>query len=104
MTPRGSDLEKHYEKKTDWAMVMKLRAAVGDAEVERLREGIDSHTEFIYSRGYSKARMPNWATHTMVREGGQAGEEGAGRQSTISRYFQVSQLVSGVGFIDLHFS
>ena len=91
MTPRGSDLGKHYGKKTDWAMVTKLRAAVGDAEVERLREGIDSHTEFIYSRGYSKARLPCWATHTMVREGGRRGRRApAGRAPSVD----TSRLVS----------
>ena len=60
-----------------------LRAAIGDAEVARLLEGVDGHTEFIYRRGYTEIKLPTHNTHAMVtREGGE------GQQ--INRFFQVA--------------
>ena len=53
VTPRGCDLPRHYMNLTNWKLVAKLRAAVGDTEVERLLEGADGHTTYIYRNQYS---------------------------------------------------
>jgi hypothetical protein len=95
VTPRGKDLKKHYLVNTDWNLVAKLRAALGDIAVDRLRKKADAHTQFIYSKGYSKERMPTFATHVSVKDGGGkvVGEEAegvSGQQQTIGAFFQVS--------------
>ena len=60
-----------------------LRAAIGDAEVARLLEGVDGHTEFIYRSSYTETKLPTHNTKAMVtREGGE------GQQ--INRFFQVA--------------
>ena len=35
VTPRGCDLPKHYKTKTNWDKVIKLRAVMGTAALER---------------------------------------------------------------------
>ena len=39
---------------------------MGDTEVEKLLEGADSHTTYIYRNGYSEKRLPTHNTHAMV--------------------------------------
>ena len=36
LAPRGTDLPKHYLKKTDWELVKKLRDSMGTAAMEQL--------------------------------------------------------------------
>ena len=85
VTPRGNNVGRHYMKKTDWELVEKLRAAVGDSEVLKYLAGADNHTEFIFRRGYTKNRLPTFNTHATVKTVCQAGQG-------ISRFLQVTRL------------
>lgn len=83
LTPRGTDLSKHYKNQTNWDLVRRLRASVGTAAVEQLREQADLHTLFIFEKGYTKEKLPTWSTHVMAKESSTAeaaadGEQGAG--------------------------
>ena len=85
VTPRGCDLPRHYRNLTNWKMLGKLRAAMGDTEVEKLLEGADSHTTYIYRNGYSEKRLPTHNTHAMVA----AQRE---ERQNINNFFQVGKL------------
>ena len=78
VTPWGSDVGRHYKNRTDWELVSKLRATVGDAEVHKYLAGADKHTEFIYRRGYTKNRLPTFNTHVGLKTVCQPGQ-GSGR-------------------------
>ena len=58
---------------------------MGDTEVEKLLEGADSHTTYIYRNGYSEKRLPTHNTHAMVA----AQRE---ERQNISNFFQVGKL------------
>ena len=90
VTPRGCDLKKHYMIHTDWQLVSEMKATLSEANVERLREKADPHTDFIFSKGFSKERMPSWSTHVMVRKTSEADEGGSGQQSVLTSFFKVS--------------
>ena len=97
VTPRGCDLPRHYMNLTNWKLVAKLRAAVGDTEVERLLEGADGHTTYIYRNQYSEKRLPTHNTHAMVAV---RNEEGQG----IQRFFQVGYLTRILKWKNFFFS
>lgn len=90
VAPRGCDLKKHYMDHTNWELVSELRTTLSEDKVERLRETADPHTDFIFTKGYTKTRMPSWSTHVMVRK---PGEGGSGQQSTLTNFFKVSFLL-----------
>ena len=91
VTPRGCDIMVHYRTKTNWDLVAKMKAAVGDAALERLKGEADPHSLFIFMRGYSRTRLPVFATHVCVKEGTEEVEERAlqQKQHSLTRFMQV---------------
>ena len=87
VTPQGKDLPRHYLAKTNWDLLAKLRAAMGDSEVEELLKETDPHTEFIYRRNYTKTRLPEYRTHVRVKE--------VVQHTVLDIFFQVSWSDSG---------
>ena len=66
-----------------------MRATLSVEKVERLGKEADPHTFFIFSKGYTKTRLPTWSTHVMVKKPSEAGEGGSGQQSILNSFFKV---------------
>jgi hypothetical protein len=79
VTPRGCDLPKHYKTKTNWDKVIKSRAVMGTAALERQLGVVDAHTRFCYEQGYTEAKLPQWESHIAVKGNNECDE---GREST----------------------
>ena len=52
LNPCGNDIKNHYKKNTNWKLLYKLKAAVGNAEVDRLLTTADEHTKYMFRREY----------------------------------------------------
>ena len=68
VTPRGCDLSKHYENKTDWKLLSEMKNSVGDAALKALKDKADPHTLFMFEHKYTKNSMPTWKTHVLCKE------------------------------------
>ena len=94
VTPCGCDLPNHYQTKTNWEKVKKLRATMGTSALEKQLEAADPHTRFCYQQGYTEQKLPRWESHVFVKVNvvsGEGGERtGTGhKQSKLTDLFQV---------------
>ena len=91
VVPRGCDLPTHYRVKTDWDLFTRMKAAVGDAALEKLKETADPHTMFVFCRGYCKERLPTYATHVVVKERKEEVHQRVvqQKQHSLTHFFQV---------------
>ena len=91
VTPRGCDLPKHYQTKTNWETVQKLRVTMGTSALEKQLEAADPHTKFCFQQGYTEKKLPRWESHVSVKVNivsGDRGETGP-KQSKLTELFQV---------------
>lgn len=101
VTPRGCDLQKHYESKTNWDLVSRMRTTLSEDKVARLSKEADPHTLFIFSKGYTRTRLPTWVTHVMMKPS-KAGEGGSGQQSILNSFLKVSSCSSPHGMLNYY--
>ena len=59
--PRGNDLSRHYEKRTDWGLLANMRG--NDVLLEEAGKKADPHTLFMFENGYTKNLGPNCKSH-----------------------------------------
>ena len=72
---------------------------MGTVALEVMKKEANEHTLYIYENGYTKQKLPHWATHVSAPQLEQATGEGSSgmqetsgrktRQRTIGGYFQV---------------
>ena len=98
VTPRGCDLRKHYKCNVNFDLLKLLKAAVGAADLQKLKDRADKHTLFFFDRDYSKERLPSWQTHTEVKDrtvgGSEAGPgSGLGGQQSLVHFLKVFCIV-----------
>jgi hypothetical protein len=88
-------LKKHYKCNVNWDLLKLLKAAVGAADLQRLRDSADRHTLFFFDRDYSMERLPSWQTHTEAKDRtngeSEAGSSiaGLGGQRSMVDFFKV---------------
>ena len=59
-------MKNHYKKNTYWEILAKLKAAVGNAQEDRLLSTADKHTKYMFREEYSMKWYPNWKNHVTV--------------------------------------
>ena len=89
VTPRGCDVPKHYDNRTNWELLEEMRNTLFEDKLESLREKADPHTLFMFSKGFTKTRLPTWSSHIMVKDHTMVGTA-EGSNSIMSRFLQVS--------------
>ena len=92
VTPRGCNLRKHYVTKTNWDLLNELRTNLSEGKEDRLIKEADPHTIFLFTKGYSRDKLPSYTTHARVPKPSDKDEGVSGQQALLANFLQVSFL------------